>query len=97
VLFGFRSAEKSVLKGVGQLVIVSSNAQKNPSERLRHLASIAGIPLLGFKGSGLELGSVCGKPFVVSAKVVEDQGKSKLLDAIAEKPKRAAKASRSKR
>jgi large subunit ribosomal protein L30e len=80
VSFGKKSAEKSLLKGEGQLVIISANAPQQEAERVRALSKIAGIPIYSFKGNGIELGSVCGKPFVVSTMLVMDAGKSKVLE-----------------
>ncbi len=80
VAFGFRSAEKNILKGKGEIVIISGNCPQRLSERIRHVSQIAGIPFFEFEGSALELGSICGKPFLVSTLLVLEKGKSKVLD-----------------
>ncbi len=80
VAFGFRSAEKNILKGKGEIVIISRNCPQRLSERIRHVSQIAGIPFFEFEGSALELGSICGKPFLVSTLLVLEKGKSKVLD-----------------
>lgn len=80
VAFGFRSAEKNILKGKGEIVIISRNCPPRLSERIRHISQMAGIPFFEFEGSALELGSICGKPFLVSALLVLEKGKSKVLD-----------------
>lgn len=79
VLFGIRETEKSVLHGKGELIIISSNCPIRSAEKLRHFSGIFGIPMIDFPGSGLELGAVCGKPFVVSTLVVINPGKSKVI------------------
>ena len=82
VLFGEKQAGKSILKGDAQLIIISTNLGKLLREKLEHLAKIAQIPIYEFPGSGLELGAVCGKPFVVSAMVVQNIVKSKILSYV---------------
>ncbi|MCX6798886.1 MAG: 50S ribosomal protein L30e [Candidatus Diapherotrites archaeon] len=85
VLFGLREARKSILKGTAQLVIVSANAKKGESETVRQLCGTSSAPFYQFNATGLQLGSLCGKPFVVSFATVEKAGKSKLLEAAAQK------------
>lgn len=91
VVFGYRSAEKNILKGKGEIVIISRNCPPRLVEKIRQVSQVAEIPFFEFEGTGLELGSICGKPFLVSALLVLDKGKSKVLElskALA-KPKAA--------
>lgn len=88
VLFGWRSTERNVLKGNGKLVILSANAPKQTAEKAMHLAAVAKMPVFDFPGTGQELGSVCGKPFVASIMLVQDTGKSKVLEIVGEKAER---------
>lgn len=80
VLFGRRQVEQSVLKGKCKLVIVSENAERYARQRLEQLCKVSQIPVFAFKATGLEIGSYCGKPFVVSFAGIESPGKSKVLD-----------------
>ena len=82
VLFGEKSSEKSILKGNGELLILSSNILREKAEKFKHFAKLSEIPVLDFDGTSIELGSVCGKPFMVSAMVVQDKGKSRILTAV---------------
>ncbi len=82
VSFGNKQAEKSVLKGVAELIIISSNAPLALNERMRQLCTVSNVSLYKFEGTGLSLGSICGKPFVVSVLAIEKAGKSKVLDAV---------------
>ncbi len=87
VLFGTRSVEKILLKDSAKLVIFSSNIPSFEKERLMHFSNVSGTPFLDFEGNALELGRVCGKPFVVSTMIVTDVGKSKILSSMKEKKK----------
>ena len=78
--FGTKNSEKSLKNGSAKLIIVAGNTPKLVKEKLAALAEISNIPHYEFGGSGVELGSVCGKPFTVSAMVVRDAGKSKVLE-----------------
>lgn len=82
IAFGFKQAEKILLSKKAELMVFSSNAQKEDKERIQEYATIAGIPCFIFEGNGLDLGAVCGKPFVISFLTITDFGKSKILDAI---------------
>ncbi|MEM4444604.1 MAG: ribosomal L7Ae/L30e/S12e/Gadd45 family protein [Thermofilum sp.] len=64
--------------------LASSEGRRELRARLeewveKRYASIAKIPVLVFEGSSRELGSVCRKPFMVSALAVLDPGESTIL------------------
>ncbi len=80
VVFGQREAEKSLLKGEAQLLIISGNTPQLVKEKLQAQAGVAGIPIYEFKGTGLELGSVCGKPFGILSMTILKPGKSNVLE-----------------
>jgi large subunit ribosomal protein L30e len=77
VTFGTKESEYSLKLGEGQILILSQNTPLLTIEKLTHLAALSNVPVYRFAGNGLELGSVCGKPFVISSLLVLDQGKSK--------------------
>jgi len=78
--FGEKQTEKNILKGNGELIIISSNAKKLLKERLEHYSKLSEIPFYKFPGTSNELGSVCGKPFAVSVMTVLNKGKSKIIE-----------------
>lgn len=80
VIFGFRSAQKSILKGKAKLIIIAANCPRRLSLKIRHDTQITQTPLFEFDGTGLQLGSICGKPFLVSTLGITDEGKSKVLE-----------------
>lgn len=80
VKFGFKQSEKTVLKGNAELIILSANVQKRIREKIQHYCTAAQTPIFNFSGNSVELGSVCGKPFVISCLCVENAGKSRVLD-----------------
>ncbi|AJF60329.1 MAG: 50S ribosomal protein L30e [Candidatus Diapherotrites archaeon] len=88
-VFGLKQSSKSVLTGSGKLLIVAGNTPAKIREKAIGEAGVSSIPVYEFNGSGLELGSVCGKPFTVSLMVVEDEGKSKVVEAVTKKAVKA--------
>ncbi len=82
ISFGYKECKKNILAGNGKLIIICNNIQKFEKENLEYLAQVEGKKIYAFEDNGLVLGSVCGKPFVVSTMLVIDEGKSKVLDLV---------------
>ena len=80
VAFGFKQCQKELAKGNGELIIISKNMQPSEKEKLKHIAQIGEKKVVDYDKSGLVLGSVCGKPFVVSAMIILDKGKSNVTE-----------------
>ena len=96
VLFGETQAEKSVLNGIGEIIIVSSNVSNSKKEKMHYFAKLAQIPYFEFEGTGIKLGSICGKPFTISMMVIHDTGKSSILKAVTENTPTAKKSAKKK-
>lgn len=79
VHFGVRQAKKALRSSKAQLIVVPENI---PETTLEELRTISKVPLVRFAGSNFELGTVCGKPFSVSALTVIEAGDSDILDSI---------------
>ena len=82
VMLGFKNTLKIALNGEAKLVIVAGNCPQEKARDLKHYSKQANIPLLEFKGTSLELGAVCGKPFPVSALSVLEEGDSDIMKAV---------------
>jgi len=82
--FGLKSALKNVKLGRGKLVILASNIREEVKSELSYYARLSSIPVYVFPGSSLELGSLCGKPFMVSAITVFEAGDSEILSLVEE-------------
>ncbi len=78
VHFGVRQARKALRDKRAKLIVVPENVKEDVLEELR---SHKRVPLVQFRGSNFELGTVCGKPFSVSALTVIDPGESDIMDA----------------
>ncbi|MFA5382170.1 MAG: 50S ribosomal protein L30e [Candidatus Micrarchaeia archaeon] len=82
VELGANKTEKQVKNGNGKLVIISNNCTKELKTNIEYYSKLSDIPLYQFKGSNMELGEACGKPFSISAMVIFEQGDSNIFMLI---------------
>lgn len=82
VTLGSEKSIQSLKLGKGQLVIVAANTPKDIVEDVEYYTNLSDIPSYTYKGSSVELGSVCGKPFTVATLIVNDPGDSTILDDL---------------
>jgi len=75
VSVGAKNTLKSIQKGDAQFVILASNCP----QRFRDIILSSSVPRASLEVNSVELGSVCGKPFTVSALSIEDPGSSDIL------------------
>ena len=79
VHFGVRQAKKALKEKKAKLIVVPENVKEDVLKAFKRQRR---APLVQFKGTNFELGTVCGKPFSVSALTVIDPGESDILDAV---------------
>ena len=80
VILGSKKTIQAIKLGNGELVVIAENTPKNTKEDIEIYAKLSDIPVYTFEGSSVELGSVCGKPFTVSALIVQEPGDSNILE-----------------
>ncbi len=79
VHFGVRQAKRALRDRTAQLLIVPENI---PQDTLTDLRSVSKVPMVRFSGTNFELGTVCGKPFSVSALTIIEAGDSDIMDSV---------------
>lgn len=79
VIIGSKRTLEDIKKGKTKLVIMASNAPSEISQDIEYYARLGEIPIYVYPGSSWDLGSVCGKPFMVSTLAVTDPGDSNIL------------------
>lgn len=84
IRIGSRSVSKEIAKGNPKLVIVSSNCPRNTLNGITTAAETAKIPLYSYKGTSLELGEICRKPFPISAMAVIAPGNVNITQLMKE-------------
>lgn len=72
VEFGLKQCKKNIDQKKAKLLILASNC---PDENIKY----QNVKIYNFGGTNVELGTVCGKPFSISALVVIDEGTSNIL------------------
>lgn len=76
VRFGLAETKKSVKNGEAKMIVVASNCPgKEEFEGSKNLK------MLSFKGTNVELGAACGKPFPIAALAIVSPGDSNILSA----------------
>ena len=79
---GSQSAVTAAKLGRAKLIILASNCPEK--EEIVSDAKGSDIPIYIYKGTSMELGSICGKPFIVDAITVREAGDAEIL-RLAEK------------
>lgn len=75
VLVGTKQAIKASKRGVAKLVIVASNC---PDEVKKEITA-SKVPVYEYPGLSVDLGPMCGKPFIVSALTILEAGDSDIM------------------
>ena len=76
VYFGINETKKALKAGQAKLVIFSSNC---PDEFINDVNQYKKVSTYSFKGTNIDLGSTCGKPFPISILTVIKPGKSNIM------------------
>jgi len=79
VLFGANKAVESVKLGRAKLIVLASNCPRDILENIMNYSRFSNVPVVIYKGTSIDLGAVCGKPFMVSALTVREPGDSDIL------------------
>ena len=74
VEYGKNKAIENILNGKAKAVIITKNTPKETKEDVKNYAKEAKIKIIEYPGTALELGEVCGKPFLISSLTVLDEG-----------------------
>jgi large subunit ribosomal protein L30e len=75
VSIGAKNTLKSIKRGDNQLVILASNCP----QRFRDRITSESVSTVNLEMSSVELGSMCGKPFTISALSIIDAGSSDII------------------
>lgn len=82
IVFGSDKTRKLSLSGKPKLVVVSNNCPAEARQDIEHFCRLAKITVYTFPGTSVELGTTCGKPFIISAFAVMDFGNSDLAELV---------------
>jgi large subunit ribosomal protein L30e len=80
VSFGANAALQNAKTGKAKMIILAANCPTPIREDIEYYCKLSKIPLMTYKGSSLDLASLCGKPFTVSALSIREPGDSEILE-----------------
>ncbi len=86
VSFGANSAVQNAQAGRAKLIVLSSNCPENVRQDIEYYCNLSEVPVITFRGSSLDLGGICGKPFAVSALSIREAGDSEILKLVERAP-----------
>ncbi|MGZ5520185.1 MAG: 50S ribosomal protein L30e [Halobacteriota archaeon] len=75
VSIGAKNTLKSIKRGDNQLVVLASNCPQRFHEKIISKS----VPTVDLEITTVELGSMCGKPFTISALSIIDAGSSDIM------------------
>jgi large subunit ribosomal protein L30e len=79
VLFGTNNAIKNAKVGKAKLIVVAANCPQETREDIEYYCRLSSVPIAIYNGTSIDLGAVCGKPFMVSALTIREPGDSDIL------------------
>ncbi|MGQ9565729.1 MAG: 50S ribosomal protein L30e [Candidatus Bathyarchaeales archaeon] len=82
VVFGARNAVQNAQTGKAKLIVIAANCPTNIRSDIEYYSKISGVPVVVYRGTSVDLGMACGKPFMVSALSVKEPGDSDILKLI---------------
>ena len=82
VVIGSKQVVHVLLNENPKLILLSSNCKPNIRDRITYYAHLAKVPCHTVNFTGIELGSICGKPFTISSLAILNPGDSNILDLV---------------
>lgn len=82
VIFGAESAIKNAQTGKARLIVISANCPVEVRGDIEYYSGLSGMNVVVYKGTSIDLGMACKKPFMVSALTVKEPGDSDILKLI---------------
>nr|MDO8135332.1 50S ribosomal protein L30e [Candidatus Njordarchaeum guaymaensis] len=82
VCFGFESTLEAIKRGKARLVILANNCPESILSRIEYYSKLSQVPILRFGSSSWDLGSTCGKPFMISAMAIKESGDSNIMQIV---------------
>jgi len=82
VVYGARNAVQNAQTGKAKLIVIAANCPANIRSDIEYYSKVSGVPVIVYRGTSIDLGMVCGKPFMVSALSVKEPGDSDILKLI---------------
>jgi large subunit ribosomal protein L30e len=82
VQLGSKQAVREMRRGRAKMAILSSNCPEENKQAIEQYGKLAEIPVLEHAKDSVDLGVLCGKPYPVSAIIINDPGDSRILELV---------------
>lgn len=82
VVLGTRRTLNLLKMGKTKMVVVASNIPKDLRDLIDYYTKLTSIPVYTYKGTSIELGRVCGKPFPVMMMAIREPGDSNIMELV---------------
>jgi len=82
VQLGSKMAVREMRRGRARMAILSSNCPAKNAETIETYGRLSEIPVLTHAKDSVDLGVLCGRPYPVSAIVINDPGDSRILELV---------------
>lgn len=82
VSFGTNSALQNAKTGKAKMIVLASNCPKDIKEQIEYYGKISKVPVMTYKGTSIDLATVCNKLFIISALSIRETGDSEILKVI---------------
>ena len=79
VALGFKEALESAKFAKAKLLILAANCPQDDRRDIMYYAKQSAIPVHIYTGTSFDLGSACGKNFVVAALTIKEPGDSEIM------------------
>ena len=79
VILGSKKTLDLITTGKVNLVLLAANSPEDIKELIEKNTRLMGIPVYIYQGSSKDLGSACGKPFMINALAIQKPGDSNIL------------------
>ena len=84
VAFGSNVALQNSKTGKAKMIVLAANCPKDIKEQIEYYGKISKVPVMKYKGTAIDLATVCNKLFVISALSIRETGDSEILKVIEE-------------
>lgn len=82
ITLGHKTTREATEDNRAKVVVLARNMPERARDEVIAAADEAGVPVLDFEGTNVELGPAFGKPFAVSAAAIIEPGESDILQAV---------------
>jgi len=79
VSFGANTALQNAKTGKAKMIVLAANCPKDIKEQVEYYGKLSKVPVMTYKGTSIDLATVCNKLFIISALSIRETGDSEIL------------------